>query len=177
MSFPSIVTVQSAAGVPGDWYDDSPRRALPYTLVSASANNNLIGTTFCTVSGQSSELTGQDIAQAGGTGILAGLLINSKIYALRGTPAGGTLAPTLQLPNQTEVELATMGRAWVFLPAAANIGDNVIYNTTTGQIGTIPPATPVPVGSAFAFATVIKFNIPAAGIAAIELSPTLIIPS
>lgn len=169
MSFQQTVYVQSAPGVQGDRYDDSPHRALPYNLVSPSAANNLIGTTFCTI-------TSQGVARAGGTGAFAGLLVNSKLYALQGV-GGSTLAPTLQLPNNTNVELTTEGRWWVYLPAAANIGDQVLFDTTTGQISTQAPSGTLPVGKAFAQAFVDVYTLTAAGLAVIAISPALVIPT
>lgn len=170
MGFQSTVSVKSAAGVPGEFYDSSPYRALSYVIDSASAAYNIIGATMFTV-------TSEGIAEAGSGGIdFAGLLVNPKAYALEGTSAGGTLAPTLTLANDTQAELATEGRFWVTLPASATIGDLVIYDNTTGAIATIANDAALPSGKSFGYAKVIQFTPTAAGLAVIEMSPTFTIP-
>ena len=102
-------------------------------------------------------------------------MVDPKNIALFG--AGGIpLAPTLVVPNFTQVECASMGSYVVTLPAAAAIGDYVVYNTTTGAISTITPSTPLAGGTAFANAIVDYYTVGAAGLAVITMSPTLIIP-
>lgn len=168
MSFQSTVSIQQGFGVPGELYTDGPARAESFTINSASAAYNIIGATICTV-------TSQGFCAAGGVGAFAGLLVDPKNIALFG--AGGIpLAPTLVVPNFTQVECASMGSYVVTLPAAAAIGDYVVYNTTTGAISTITPSTPLAGGTAFANAIVDYYTVGAAGLAVITMSPTLIIP-
>jgi hypothetical protein len=164
MTFQSTVSLQQGFGVPGELYNDSPFRSQSFILNSASAAYNIVGATVCTI-------TAQGTAEAGGTGIFAGFLVDPKVYALQGTLAGGTLAPSLVLPNYTQVELLTMGSIVVTLPGAAAIGDVVIYNTTTGAISTQSPSTAVPGGSAYAFAVVDYFTVAGAGLGVITVSP------
>lgn len=170
-TFQSTVYLYSGSGIPGEQYDDSPWRALPYTINSASAAYNIIGATFCTIDAGAS-LTGSGTCKAGSSGSygVAGLLVAPKDYALYGT-SGQALDPTLTVSNQTMVQCATMGRFYVTLPAAANVGDYVIFDNTTGAIATVTPGTALPSGKSWANAVVAVFSIGAAGTAVIELDP------
>src|ERR1700679_2207242 len=142
MAFQTTVSIQQGFGVPGELYDDSPVIANTYTINSGSAAYNIIGATCCTVSSQG-------FVAAGGTNPFAGFLVNPKVQALYGT-GGVPLAPTLTVNNFDIVEVLSMGTIIVTLPAAAAIGDYVVYNTTTGAISTITPSTPLASGTAFA---------------------------
>ena len=141
MSFQSTVRANQASGVPGEIAFDGPKRALPAILNSADAAYNIIGATAFTYSTEVAATGGGvPLARvvAGGLGVFAGILANPKVYASGGTNAGGTLAPTMTLPNGTEAELVQMGEMWVTVPGAANVGDPVQYNTTTGVLSTVP---------------------------------------
>lgn len=177
MAFQSEVFIPQGAGVPGDRYDNSPWRAQPYTLKSVDANYNIVGATAYTK-------TGEGQAQAGSAGAFgyAGILVNSKVYTTSGTLAGGTLDATLVLPNEGIAEITDMGSYFVTLPAAANIGDLVVYDNTTGALETIAPLAALPAGKSFAFAKVDRFTVGPAGIGpqilgVITLTPTLAIPA
>jgi hypothetical protein len=174
MSFQQTVFLQQGFGVPGELYTDSPHRAWEYTLVSASAAYNIIGATAYT-------LTSQGIAQAGntgGTGVFVGVLANPKEQTLFGV-GGSPLSPTLVLPNNVLASLVTMGDLVVTLPAAAAIGDYVIFDNVTGALSTVPPSTsPFPgTGKSAAFAVVSYFTVAAAGLAVITLNPGIGIPT
>lgn len=165
MTFQTTVALQQGFGVPGELFNDSPWRSQSYILNTTShPEYNIIGATCCTI-------TSQGIAQAGGTGIFAGFIVDPKVYALEGTIAGGTLAPTLTLPNYTQVELLTMGSIVVTLPAGAAIGDVVIFNQTTGAISTQTPNSALPSGYSYANAVVDYFTVAAAGLAVITVTP------
>jgi hypothetical protein len=170
MGFQSSVFINQGFGVPGELFTDSPWIAQSYTIDSASAAYNIIGATCCTV-------TSQGFCAAGGTNPFAGFLVDPKNIALFG--AGGIpLNPTLTVPNFTQVECLTMGTIIVTLPAAAAIGDYVVYNTTTGAISTITPTTPLAAGTAFANALVAYFTqgISGSALAVVQVNPTYIIP-
>ena len=137
MAFPSVVRADQATGIPGELAFEGSMRAKPAILVSPDAANNIIGARYCT-------MTAEGVARAGGTGALGGILANPKAYASFGTSAGGPLGASMVLPNNLNVELVydTPG-IFVTLPAAAAIGDEVLYNTTTGALSTqAPGATP-----------------------------------
>lgn len=170
MSFQSEVFIQMGAGVPGEQYSDGPWRAQSFQINSALASYNNIGATACTI-------TSQGVCQAGSGGTLgfAGILVDPKNIALFG--AGGIpLNPTLNVPDFTQVECATMGSYWVTLPDVAAIGDLVIYDNTTGALETIAPSDPLPVGKTFANAFVDYFTVTEAGLAVITLDPLLVAP-
>lgn len=168
MAFQSAVQLAQGFGVPGDLYTDGPHRAEPFILDSDDADYNIIGATAFTVKSEG-------VAEAGGTGAFAGILVNSKVYATSGTTSGA-LSPTMTLPNNAQVEILSMGSIVVTLPDAADIGDLVVYDTTTGALSTISPGDDLPSGKAFANAAVDYFTVTAAGLAVITLSPTLVIP-
>lgn len=170
MAFQSSVFFNTGAGVPGEIFSSYPHRAQSFQIQSASAAYNIIGATAFTV-------TAQGVAQAGnGSGYLAfaGFLFNPKVYALQGTQSGGTLAPTLTLPNFTQAEFITEGSLWVTLPNTANIGDVVIYDNVTGAISSISPTTALPSGKTFANAQVDYFSVTAAGLAVISITPLIV---
>lgn len=120
----SVLTTQGF-GVVGELFSDGPKRAKSYILGSAS---NTIGYAY-TVSSEGNVVVG-------GTGVFAGILVNPKSYATSGT-SSGTLEPTLVLPQYTQGELLQMGEIVISLPAAAAIGDKIVYDTTTGALSTV----------------------------------------
>lgn len=113
MTFQTAVSLAQGFGVPGEQFDNSPVKSQPFTLVSADAAYNIIGATAYTVSSEG-------IAAAGGTGNFAGILMNPKSQASSGTTAGGTLAPTLTLPNYAVGELMSEGSAILTLGATTD---------------------------------------------------------
>lgn len=165
MPFQSAVQLQQGFGVPGEQFSDSPWRAQSFQIISASAAYNVIGKTMCSI-------TSQGVCAAGNTGtaIFAGLLVNPKNIALFGT-GGVPLAPTLTVPNYTQVQCATMGSFVVTLPSSAAIGDWVIYDDTTGAISTVTPGTALPVGKHWGNAFVDYFTPTAGGLAVITMNP------
>lgn len=166
MPFQTTVFPQMGFGVPGQRYDNSPMRALSYTLRSADAAYNIVGATFFSV-------TSEGIAHAGANAgeLIAGLLVDPEMQALYGTVGGGPLAASMLVPNEKVAACATMGRFVVTLPAAAALGDLVIFDNTTGAISTITPGSAMPSGKSTANATIIEFLPTAAGLAVIEIQP------
>lgn len=169
MSFQSTVSLIQGFGVIGELYDNSPYRSQVFNIVSDDATYNVFGRAFTIVD--------EATVKAGGTGIFAGIMACPKQNALLGTQAGGSLAPSLTLPNNAQADFVTMGRMIVSLPAAAAIGDLVVFNTTTGALATISPSGSLGAGQAFAYATVSEYTVAGAGLAVIELTPTLTIPA
>ena len=169
MTFQTQVFINSGLGVQGDLIADSPYRGQTFELVSADPTYNVIGATAYTVLSEGK-------AQAGGTGYFAGILINPKSQVSRGSLSGGTLAPTLTLPNYTVGELLRQGSVLVFITTTAAIGDLVQYNTTTGVLSTIPavPAGTTPTPSAgcalIPNAYVEKYTVTTAGLAVIHIN-------
>lgn len=167
MGFQSSVAINQGFGVPGELYTDAPYRAQSFTINSASAAYNIIGATACTI-------TSQGVCQAGSAGTLgyAGILVDPKNVALFGT-GGIPLAPTLTVPNYTQVECLTMGTIVVTLPGAAAIGDYVVYDNTTGALSTVAAGASLPVGKSWANAIVDYYTVSGAGLAVITVAPSL----
>lgn len=140
--FQQAVNIYNPIGYPGDVAFDGPMRAAPYNLVS-TPNANTVGNAFTVTSGANPDTAaGSPVAgtaRAGGTGVFAGILMNSKEYALYGSSALNPLAASLNLPENTIGSLMTMGYLFVNLPGPANIGDLVTYDTTTGALNSIAP--------------------------------------
>jgi hypothetical protein len=164
--FQSTVSLSMGAGVIGELFNDGPRRCQTATIVSGSAANNVFGRGFS----YASNFTAQ--AGNGGARGFAGILVGPKEQALLGD-TNGTLDPSLTLPNNIQAEFLTMGSVWVALGAAANIGDYVFYNNTTGVLTTLAPGTTPVTGTTFANAVVDYFDLAAAGLAVITLSPNI----
>lgn len=171
-NFQSSVFLYQASGVPGDLYQDYPHRAQSFQIQSASAAYNIIGATAFTISAPGVAVAGNN----GGTNYgFAGILFNSKVYALQGDGTNA-LNPSLVLPNYTQAEFITEGSLWVTLPNTANIGDVVIYNNTTGAISSIAPGTSVPSGNTALNAFVDVYAVTVAGLAVITLNQIAVNP-
>jgi hypothetical protein len=163
MAFQSAVSLQQGFGVIGELFDSGPSRAQPFTIVSGSAANNVFGRAFT--------VTSQGVAAAGGTNPFAGILVNPKGQASYGTSAGGPLAPTLTLANNTEAELLSEGSVIVTLGAAADVGDLVYYTNATGILTTTAPGADAPaLSTLIKGAYVDRFDL-TSGLAVITLSP------
>lgn len=169
MGFQSTVSLAQGFGVPGELFTDAPSQVTPYSILTTGhPEYNIIGKTCCTISSEG-------VVTAGGTGVFAGFLVDPKTQALYGT-SGAPLNPSLTVPNYNIVECLTMGVIVVTLPAAAAIGDYVVFTNATGAISTITPVTPLASGTTFANAIVTNYTVSGAGLAVITVNPTYIIP-
>lgn len=129
MPFQNTVRRDQATGIVGDLVIGGPVRGQPGILASSDATNNVVGRALRHLAGEDLKVSA-DVA----TGAFAGILANSKIYALLGNTSG-TLEPDLTLPNETMVQLITMTSGiLVSLSTAAAIGHNVFYATATGVL-------------------------------------------
>lgn len=164
MGFQNNVQLQQGFGVPGELFNDGPHRAQSYIITTPTAQN-IIGQTYCTIL-QTGEV------QAGGVAGTpsAGFLVDPKDQANVGQ-GGSALTPTMLVPQFAQCECLSMGSIVVNLPNAANIGDVVIYNTSTGAISSQSPSAAIPAGSAYANAIVDYFDIASAGLAVITVTP------
>lgn len=167
--FQSSVAIKQGFGVPGEIFQDVPWIVLSYILESG-AQSNVVGATAYTI-------TSDGIAEAGSGGSFgfAGILCSPKSYSLFGT-SGAPLDPTLILPNETQAELLTQGMMIVTLPAAASIGDYVLFDNTTGALETVAPTNTLPGGKSFAYAKVSQFTPGLSGsqLAVIQVSPQFV---
>lgn len=132
MAFQSTVNQLLAFAVVGELLRDGPTRASSL-IVNSSGAANTIGYAF-------TKSNSTNIASVGGTiasgTVWAGILANPKVYASNGTTAG-TLTPTLNIPDNAQASFVYEGLIAVVSTNGGNIGDLLVYDTTTGAISTV----------------------------------------
>ena len=165
MGFQSTVRIDQTDAVVGEVRFGSPMSVQPANLLSTAQANNVVGRAFQHVPASDLDVT----ADAQAAGIFAGILIHPKAYALVGTTVG-TLEASLQINNNTTVELLTQGTITVSLATAGNIGDFVYYNFSTGVLSAAAPTANAPAGTTrLPGGFVTRQNIPTAGLAYIKV--------
>ena len=142
MAFQSQVNIYNTLGFVGDIASDGPIRAHPAYL--SSSTPNYLGYAYTVTSAANPNPTGGSpvsmIAQVGGSGQFAGILVGRNQYASFGnstSPLGATTA----LANGSIGTMLTFGYAFVSLPGPANPGDIVTYDAATGALNSIPVTT------------------------------------
>jgi hypothetical protein len=170
MAFQSSIGPTQGFGVPGELFTNRPWDGYSYTINSVSAAYNIIGATAVTQQAAEGYVAAGQGAST--SSVFAGIIAMPKDYALY----SGTFTPTLTVANQSLITAVVEGTMIVTLPAAAAIGDYVVYNTTTGALSTIAPGADLASGTAFAQAIVVNKIVSAAGLAVIQISPTYVIP-
>ncbi len=103
------------------------------------------GTGTYTVSA-SQTVASESMTSAGNPLVFAGFMVNPKAASLVGTTNGGTLAPTLVIPDNSQADFGTMGDFVVSVSTACNVGDNIAYNVSTGALSTYAPGASIPSG-------------------------------
>lgn len=156
-----VVNTQFAIGVPGEFYDNSPRRVHGYVLQANGAVAPAICKAFTTGSDEKS-------AKVGGNGLFLGILVNPKDHALK-----GGITPSYTLPAGAQGSLATMGHIVVTCTTAVNEGDAAFYNIADGTLAAAAKGSSVAghieiQGSQFVF-----FGAAANGLAVLELDGSL----
>ena len=164
-TFQSTVNVNLGFGVPGELIVDGPQRVDSLTLDSTGGT---IGLAF-------TKSNSTNIATQGGvvgTGVLfAGILVNPKAYASYGAVGGAPLDPTMFLPPYSQGEFLTMGTIVVTMNGAANIGDIVFYEDTTGQLYAGTPGSAAGVGfTLIPNAVVYRYPTSGTGLTAIRIT-------
>jgi len=132
MAFQSLVRRDLTTAIIGEIFRDGPTRAKSLNVDSSLATPNTIGKAFTYKTG----LDDQAAAGSAGGGAFAGILVNPKVYASQGSVTG-TLDPTLDLPDNTNAELLTMGIITVNLTiiGTGEIGEAIFYVDATGALG------------------------------------------
>lgn len=93
--------------------------------------------------------SGVSVAGSGGTPtVLGGIAVNPKQEPQFGSSATNPLAPNLTLQPNSTVAMMTLGSCIVNLPNAFNVGDQVIYNVSTGALASMAPNGSLPAGYA-----------------------------
>ena len=171
MTFQSSVAARMGLGIVGEFYLDGARRVQPALLESPDAANNVFGRAFTVVVGADGNPGSVLVAEAGGTGVFAGILVNPKAHASYGTSAGGPLAPSLTLPNKVVAELCNDAAGLVVsVEGNASPGDWVQYNTDTGELASLPPMGDADVGfTVLNGARVERYDV-ASGLAVVSLA-------
>lgn len=126
--FQKTVNTFSAPGIPGDFYDNSPRRVHGAVLL-AGTDDTLpeIGKPFFYVDADNDPTKVATGAAAAAAGTFAGILVNGKeLVRSNGLTSGLTVAPG------TVGSLCTMGHIWIKVSNATTIEDNIFYMTATG---------------------------------------------
>lgn len=138
--FQTEINQNLAAGVVGEYADDSPRREKPYILLGQKDEE---GTEKITVYPEiacvftHADEEGQ--AVIGGRGVFAGVLVNPKAFAnYKGLNA------TLELPNGIQGGLCTFGHINVAPTTAFAIGSVAAYDPATGKIGAYASDSAIP---------------------------------
>lgn len=174
MGFQSTINSAQADGIVGELALEGTLRASPRTLNTTDATLNVIGRALTATADSDTEV------RVGGTGAFAGILANPKVYATAGTAAGGALAPTLTLPNYTEVECVEMcAGIYVNLTSTDNdIGNDVHFVQATGALVSVAPGVAPSVGnSVIPGAVVVRRDTTAAGLAIISLTGLINFPA
>ena len=165
-TFQSTVNVNLGFGIPGELIVDGPQRVDSLTLDSAGGT---IGLAF--TKSNSTNVATQGGAITSGSTVFAGILVNPKAYASYGAVGGAPLDPTLFLAPYSQGEFLTMGTIVVTLVGAANIGDIIQYNTTTGVLSAVAPGSSAASGNALIpNAVVWNYPISATGLTAIRIT-------
>lgn len=147
MAFQSNVRQFMTSGVVGEVVLDGAVRSRGVILNSVNEANNVVGRALTYSNANADGVR----VEAGGAGVFAGILTHSKQYAALGTQAGGALAPTLTIPNNSQVE-ATYFATGVYVELtctqnqAINIGDKVAFNQTNGVLIAFPANQNAPAG-------------------------------
>ena len=168
----TAVNFNIPVGIPGEVATDVPVNAVVRLIHSGGVNPNVFGyayteTTYATPGGTNQ--TPQS-ATVGGTGVFAGILLQPKTASSVGGTTGA-LSTTFNLLEDSYGTLGNQGAFFVSLPAAAAIGDHVVYDNTTGALATIAPAASTPVGKTkIAGARVAYFALSAAGVGIIKIT-------
>lgn len=178
MPFQTSVLAQIAFGVVGELAYEGPLRAQPGLLDSANAANNVIGRAFSIKTGATGSWAAGSagasdpkaiLMEAGGNGPFGGILANPKVYTTAGG-AGGSLSPSMTLPNDTVAEFVTETPGIIVeFPATTNAGDWVYYLQADGTLVTTAPQAARPANSVGPIGTVARFDAVGANIGVLEL--------
>lgn len=179
MAFQKTVRFNQAAGLAGEIADDGPLRSQTFRLVANGDAPIAFGRAFTyatpSYAANPNELAGTQIAQPGGEGTFAGILIHPKAHASRGT-ADGPLEAVYSVPADTWGELARMAIIFANITAAdaaAGVpGAKIAYATADGAlssfVGDTAPAGTVVIPGARLLTSL--GAAPAGGLARIELT-------
>lgn len=152
MPFQAEVGFRYAQGMVGEQAFDTPIVVKTWRIKPHATLPALIGLAYQFATDEVVEgVAGTNEAILGGSGKFAGLAINPKNGALYGTNAGGPLAPSIRIPDNDLVQLATKGQWFVYGLKATAFGDKVYFTANgelTNEAGSSPANTEI-VGARF----------------------------
>ena len=165
MTFQSTIRLTQTTGIIGEIIRGGPCRVRPLNVNSNGGTPNTVGKAFTFDASVDDECGPGDV----GGGAFAGVLTVPKNYALAGTVAGGSLAPTLDLPDQTNAEILSMGSIITNLDpvGTGKIGEGIFYDKLTGVLGS---GTATTAQTQITNAKIDMENITGAGLAIITLT-------
>lgn len=138
MAFQTQINQFLAAGIEGEYADDSPRRETGYILLGQDDGEGNI-TAYPKFACAFTHTENDGEAVVGGTGAFAGILVNPKMYVNY-----ANLNPSLSLPNGTQGGLCTMGHIFVKSATAFAPGYVAAYANATGVISAYASAASIP---------------------------------
>ena len=117
MALQTVVNTKLAFGVPGSFYDDSPRRVAPYVVAAGS-----VAKAFTLDSTQA------DKAVVGGSNAFAGIAVNGKEYIMNG------LTPSTAFKSGDIAQLCTMGHVVVVCDNEVAVGNACYFKVADGTL-------------------------------------------
>jgi hypothetical protein len=155
--FQKTVNTFSAPGIPGDFYDNSPRRVQPGVAATGVEIGkpvffNAKETDPLSVAGGAAAIVGEGQAN------FAGIVVNGKeLVRKNGLTAG------LDVANGTVVSVCTMGRVWIKVTGAVTVGSTIYINDENQYTADSSASGKVEIGKA------VIVNSAADGMAVVEL--------
>jgi len=163
MAFQTTINQFLAAGIEGEYADDSPRREAGYILLAqrdVSENITALPKIGCVFT--QAEADGQ--AVVGGDGVFAGILVNPKEHVNQ-----ANLSASLELPDGSQGGLCTMGHVYVKSATAFAPGYVAAYANATGAISAYASASSIPETSTQIPAQFVKISGSANGVGILEI--------
>lgn len=117
MALQTVVNTKLAFGVPGSFYDDSPRRVAPYVVAAGS-----VAKAFTLDSTQA------DKAVVGGSNAFAGIAVNGKEYTMSG------LTASTDFKSGDIAQLCTMGHIVVACDNEVAVGNACFFKVADGTL-------------------------------------------
>lgn len=117
MALQSVVNTKLAFGVPGSFYDDSPRRVAPYAVEAGAV-------------AKAFTLSVSDPTRAvvGGEGAFGGIAVNGKEYIING------LSASMAFKSGDIAQLCTMGHIVVACDNAVAVGNACYFKVADGTL-------------------------------------------
>ena len=155
----NTVNVMQTPGIPGDFYDDSPRRVRPAIITSGATIGNAV--TFVNAATDPAQVVG------GGSGTFGGIVVNGKELV-----RVGGLSASLAVSAGAVAPVATMGHVWVTVDTDTTVGYVAAFDSATGAIGGYATSAAATSGGKIVIdgAKFVEVNATSGGLAVLELN-------